>query len=73
MKVRLRLPRALVFVVSSAATVLACGDDEQECIPCLPDPTVADAGAGAPDAAPCPDCLPRDGICPVGCIPEGYV
>lgn len=75
MKVRLRMPATLVFVVSTgaiaAAVGSACGDDT-ECIPCLPDPRIVDAGAGMPDAPPCPACLPQDGVCPVGCIPEGF-
>lgn len=72
---RLRVPRELVvFVLATGATIGAiatpsCGDNEQ-CIRCLPDPAYADAGV---DAEPCPPCLPKDGVCPVGCIPEGYV
>lgn len=76
MKARLRVPRALVVVLVSAplvATVGAsCGDDDQ-CIRCLPDPRLGDAGTDAVGAEPCPPCLPMDGVCPVGCIPEGYV
>lgn len=76
MKARLRVPRALVVVLVSAplaATVGAsCGDDG-ECVRCLPDPRLGDAGTDAEGAEPCPPCLPMDGVCPVGCIPEGYV
>ena len=76
MKARLRVPRALVVVVAgtafAAAAAPSCGDSE-ECIPCLPDPRVSDAGTGGPDAEPCPPCLPKDGVCPVGCIPDGFV
>ncbi|MBA3819604.1 MAG: hypothetical protein H0X17_11980 [Deltaproteobacteria bacterium] len=82
MKVRLRLPHVLVYAVSSgaiaatgaltaASAVSACGE-EPACVPCLPDPRIVDAGPGAPDAPPCPACLPEDGVCPVGCIPEGF-
>lgn len=74
MKRRLRIPRVLVFVVSSGAlaagAVGAC-DDDDECVRCLPDPAVGDAGVG--DAAQCPVCLPKDGVCGPGCIPEGFV
>lgn len=76
MKGRLRVPRELVVVVLSTGALVAgsaassCGDND-ECIPCVPDPAYqADAGV---DAEPCPPCLPKDGVCPVGCIPEGYV
>jgi hypothetical protein len=72
MKARLRVPRALVVVLAgtaiAAAAAPSCGDSE-ECIPCLPDPRFSDAGT---DAAPCPACLPQDGVCPVGCIPDGF-
>ena len=73
MKARLRLPRALVFVLSTgtiAAAVVSSCNDEDECIPCLPDPSYADAGVDAPE---CPPCLPKDGVCPMGCIPDGFV
>jgi hypothetical protein len=75
MKVRLRIPHAVVFVVTTAAVAAsvagACGDD-LECVRCLPD-TRVDAGAGDPQPPPCPVCLPKDGVCPAGCLPEGYV
>jgi hypothetical protein len=77
MKHRLRVPRELVVLVLTtgaiaAAAVVApsCGDDDDVCIRCLPDPAFSDAGV---DAAPCPPCLPKDGVCPAGCIPEGFV
>jgi hypothetical protein len=76
MKSRLRVPKALVAVVIStgaiAAAVAACGKDEDTCIRCLPDPQVGDAGTDG-GAQACPACLPMDGVCPEGCIPEGYV
>ncbi len=78
MKRRLRVPRVLVVVVSTSALAASvatlatsCGDDE-ECIRCLPDPRIGDAGIDA-DPVTCPACLPKDGICPVGCIPDGFV
>ncbi|HEY5944618.1 MAG TPA: hypothetical protein VIV40_03965, partial [Kofleriaceae bacterium] len=63
--------------IASAAVVVTAGsscggDDGEQCVRCLPDPQIGDAGVGAPDAAPCPVCLPQDGVCPVGCIPEGF-
>jgi hypothetical protein len=69
MKVRLRIPRALVVVVIGASAAAAC-EDEDECIRCLPAPRVGDAGVE--DAPPCPVCLPKDGVCGPGCIPEGF-
>ena len=72
MKPRLRIPRVLVVTLVSAATVaLSCGRDGEQCVKCLPDPRIGDAGVDA--TAECPACLPQDGVCPVGCIPEGYV
>jgi hypothetical protein len=78
MKRRLRVPRVLVVALSTGAIAAsmstACGKDE--CIRCLPDPDYgAEVGDAGVDAAPltCPACLPDDGVCPVGCIPEGYV
>jgi hypothetical protein len=72
---KLRVPRALVVVVASgaiaASAVASCGDDEP-CIACLPDPRIGDAGTDGM-AVECPPCLPKDGVCPVGCIPEGFV
>ena len=75
MKGRLRVPRVLVVALASGtlATTASSSCNDDECIRCLPDPRVVDAGVGAPDAEPCPPCLPPDGVCPVGCIPEGYV
>ena len=77
MKFRLRVPRELVVVLVSAGSlavtaITACGKDEDQCIRCLPDPAIGDAGTDA-GIEPCPPCLPKDGVCPVGCIPEGYV
>ncbi len=75
MKRRLRVPRALVFVVTSGAIATALGTSckgDEECVRCIADPRVGDAGVDA-DPVECPACLPEDGVCPVGCIPEGYV
>ena len=75
MKRRLRVPHTLVVVLVggalAAGAATSCGDDEQ-CIRCLPDPRVGDAGVDG-EPVTCPACLPQDGVCPVGCIPEGYV
>jgi hypothetical protein len=72
---KLRVPRALVVVVATGAiaagVIASCGDDE-ECIPCIPDPRLADAGTDGPPVE-CPACMPKDGVCPTGCVPEGFV
>jgi hypothetical protein len=78
MRQRLRVPRHLVVIALSsgalATSVVASScrnDDQEQCVRCLADPSYSD-DAGV-DAAPCPPCLPDDGVCPSGCIPEGYV
>jgi hypothetical protein len=77
MRARLRVPSALVVVIVSAGGIAAitssCGGEFEQCVRCLPDPQLGDAGTGdGPDAGACPPCLPEDGVCPVGCIPEGF-
>ena len=74
MKPRLRMPRALLFVLSTgalASTVTASCDDDDDCIPCLPDPRVGDAGTDGQPVV-CPRCLPKDGVCGPGCVPDGF-
>jgi hypothetical protein len=77
MRPRLRIPRVLAVAVLSAgaaSAVNACGDEGDECIRCLPDPRIGDAGIGDGGEEPpvCPVCLPKDGVCGPGCIPEGF-
>jgi hypothetical protein len=76
MRRRLQIPRALVVVVIGVSAASACGDDEDECIRCLPDPRIgdaSDAGEGGVEPPPsCPVCLPKDGVCGPGCIPDGF-
>jgi hypothetical protein len=74
MRMSLRIPAALAFVVSGTAGFVACGDDTpaptdavtcaQYCVPSGSDPTN------------CPGrsvCVSPTGTCPTGCMPEPIV
>jgi hypothetical protein len=75
MRGRLRVPRALVVVVMSGAIVATAGSScgGEECIPCVRDPRIGDAGTDGMAPVVCPACLPKDGVCPAGCVPDGFV